>query len=231
MPILIVESDREVAEIWSQRLEREGFTAHTAGTLADGYHLTAVGGYDLIILASLLSDGAGNRLLKRLRDLQNEVPVLAVSARCDLDAKAEAFGAGCDDFLCKPFALPELVMRVKALLRRSPLVQGYLIRLADLEIDRLNRRVRRAQRLIGLSPKQFSLLEQLAINRGRILSRSTIIAQVWGLAFEGEKNIVDVYIRQLRLKIDEGSGPSLIRTIRNSGYSIGIEGSIVASGQ
>jgi len=224
MPILIIDGHLKLTEIVLQSLQREGLAVDVAGTLQGGSRLVASRPYDLIILEMKLPDGLGTTLLKQLRDLGDEVPILIISALCDLQAKIDAFGAGADDYVCKPFELAELSLRVKAILSRSPTLRGHVIKLADLQIDRIKRRVRRAGGLIRLSPTEFSLLEHLAINHGQILSRATIVDRVWGKAFKGKKNIVDVYIRQLRLKIDENFEPKLIQTIRGSGYSIGVEG-------
>jgi two-component system copper resistance phosphate regulon response regulator CusR len=223
MPILIVDGQQKLAEIVTQSLRREGLLVDVAATLQGGSRLATSGGYDLIILDMELPDGLGITLLKQLRDLGNEVPVLILSALSDLKAKTQGFTAGADDYVCKPFELTELSLRVKALLRRSPTLRGHIIKLADLQIDRMNRHVRRGGGLIRLSPKEFSLLEHLAVNHGQILSRAIIVDRVWGKAFKGKKNIVDVYVRQLRLKIDENFEPKLIQTARGKGYSIGIE--------
>jgi two-component system copper resistance phosphate regulon response regulator CusR len=223
MHILIVEDERKLAEIISRSLKGEGFAVDIAETLAEGFHFAATGYYDLIILDLLLPDGLGTTFLKRLRGLRDHVPVLILTARVDLDSKLENFEAGADDYLPKPFALPELMMRVKALLRRSPAIRENVIKLADLELDRVNRQVRRGGRRIEVSPKEYSLLEYLLLNQGRVLSRSMIIDRVWDQSFEGFTNVVDVYVRQLRLKIDEGFEPKLIRTIRGLGYSIDVD--------
>jgi two-component system copper resistance phosphate regulon response regulator CusR len=224
MRILIVEDEQKLAEIILRSLQGEGFGVDIAGTVTDGLHLATSGLYDLIILDLLLPDGSGTSLLRHLRDLRNQVPVLILTARSELDSKVENFEAGADDYLTKPFALPELLMRVRALLRRAPTLLDSVIKLGDLEVDRVNRQVRRAGRRIEVSPKEYSLLEYLLLNQGRVLSRSMIIDRVWDQSFEGLTNIVDVYVRQLRLKIDENFEPKLIRTIRGLGYSIDIEG-------
>ncbi len=223
MRILIVEDEQKLAEIILRSLQGEGFAGDIAGTIADGLHLATSGHYDLIILDLLLPDGLGTSLLQHLRELRNQVPVLILTARGDIDAKAKSFAAGADDYLSKPFALPELLMRVRALLRRSPAMRDNLIKVADLEVDRDNHQVRRAGRRIEVSPKEYSLLEYLILNQGRVLSRSMIIDRVWDQSFDGVTNIVDVYVRQLRLKIDENFEPKLIRTVRGLGYSIDIE--------
>jgi DNA-binding response OmpR family regulator len=223
MPILIVDSQLEFAELMSHCLRREGLSVNVAETLQMGSQLAVSCGYDLIILNMELLDGAGTVLLLQLRDRGDDVPVLIVSPRSDLDAKAIGFGAGADDYMCMPFELAELSMRVKALLRRSPTLRGHLIKLADLHISRIDRRVWRAGGLVRLSPREFSLLEQLAINRDQIMSRELLVDLVWGRAFKGKSNIVDVCVRQLRRKIDRNFEPKLIHTARGVGYSIGLE--------
>ena len=220
MRILIVEDEQKLAEILLRSLRGEGFTVDVAATAEDGYHLATTDNYDLLILDLLLPDESGTDLLRRLRQQHHKVPVLVLTARGELETKVENFEAGADDYLTKPFALPELMVRVRALLRRGPAVRDATLKLADLELDRLTRQVRRAGKRIELSPKEYSLLEYLLLNPGRVLSRSMIIDRVWDQSFEGFTNIVDVYVRQLRRKIDEGYEPRLIRTVRGLGYAI-----------
>ncbi len=220
MRILIIEDEQKLAEILLRSLRGEGFTVDVAMTVEDGFHLAADDHYDLVILDLLLPDGSGTEVLRRLRQNHHKVPVLVLTARGDLETKVENFDAGADDYLTKPFALPELLVRVRALMRRGPAIKETVLKLADLEIDRLSRQVRRAGRRVELSPKEYSLLEYFMLNTGRVLSRSMIIDRVWDQSFEGFTNIVDVYVRQLRRKIDEGFDPKLIRTVRGLGYSI-----------
>jgi DNA-binding response OmpR family regulator len=220
MRILIIEDEQKLAEILLRSLRGEGFTVDNAPTADDGFHLAASDNYDLVILDLLLPDGSGTELLRRLREGRHKVPVLVLTARGELETKVENFEAGADDYLTKPFALPELLVRARALMRRGPAVQETILKLADLELDRLTRQVRRSGRRIELSPKEYSLLEYFLLNPGRVLSRSMIIDRVWDQSFEGFTNIVDVYVRQLRRKIDEGFDVRLIRTVRGLGYSI-----------
>jgi two-component system copper resistance phosphate regulon response regulator CusR len=220
MRLLIVEDEQKLAEILLRSLRGEGFTVDVAATAEDGLDLATTDHYDLVILDLLLPDGSGTDLLRRLRRDHHKVPVLVLTARGDLETKVENFDAGADDYLTKPFALPELLVRVRALLRRGPALKEAVLKLADLEVDRLTRQVRRAGRRIELSPKEYSLLEYFLLNSGRVLSRSMIVDRVWDQSFEGFTNIVDVYVRQLRRKIDEGFEPKLIRTVRGLGYSI-----------
>jgi DNA-binding response OmpR family regulator len=220
MRILVVEDEQKLAEILTRSLRGEGFTVDVTETADDAFHWAIEDHYDLVILDLLLPDGSGTDVLRRLRQQQHKVPVLVLTARGDIDSKVENFEAGADDYLTKPFALPELLVRVRALMRRGPAVKETVLKLADLEVDRLSRQVRRAGHRIELSPKEYSLLEYFLLNTGRVLSRSMIIDRVWDQSFEGFTNIVDVYVRQLRRKIDEGFEPKLIRTVRGIGYSI-----------
>jgi two-component system copper resistance phosphate regulon response regulator CusR len=223
MRILVVEDERKLAEILLRALRGEGFTVDVAATAEEAYLFAESDHYDLIMLDLLLPDGSGTDLLRRLRQRNHKVPVLILTARSELEIKVENFDAGADDYLTKPFALPELLVRVRALLRRGPVLKESVLKLADLELNRLTRQVRRAGRRVELSPKEYSLLEYLLLNPGRVVSRSMIIDRVWDQSFEGFTNIVDVYVRQLRKKIDEGFGPKLIRTVRGLGYSIDAE--------
>jgi two-component system copper resistance phosphate regulon response regulator CusR len=157
-------------------------------------------------------------LLTRLRKVNSEVPILILTARDAVSDKIANFEAGGDDYLTKPFAFAELVVRVKALLRRGPTKRSNTIRIADLEIDCVHHQVRRNGAGIKLTSKEYSLLEYMAANAGRVLSRSMIVDHVWDQSFEGLTNIVDVYVRQLRTKIDEPFGQQLIRTVRGQGY-------------
>jgi two-component system copper resistance phosphate regulon response regulator CusR len=220
MHILVVEDEVKMAEIMARGLKAEGYAVTTAQSARAGLELARSDRCDLIILDLLLPDSPGTELLRKLRQQQRSVPVLVVTARGELEVKAENFDAGADDYLTKPFAFAELVMRVKALLRRSPTAINSTLKIADLEVDRLSHRVTRAGRRIELSPKEYSLLEYLVLNPNRVLSRTMIMDRVWDQSFEGLTNIVDVYVRQVRRKIDEGFEPKLIRTVRGIGYAI-----------
>jgi DNA-binding response OmpR family regulator len=220
MHILVVEDEVKMAEIIARGLKAEGYVVTTAGTARAGLDFARLDHVDLVILDLLLPDFSGTALLRELRQQSRNVPVLVVTARSELETKAENFSAGADDYLTKPFAFAELVMRVKALLRRSPTPVNDVVRVADLELNRLSRRVQRGSKRIDLSPKEYSLLEYLILNPNRVLSRSMIMDHVWDQSFEGMTNIVDVYVRQVRRKIDDGFEPKLIRTVRGMGYAI-----------
>lgn len=224
MRVLIIEDEEKVASIVSRGLSYEGLAVDVATTVEQAMELGIAFPYDLVILDLLLPDGSGTTVLRYLRKQRVDAPVLVLTARDKLDEKIANFDAGADDYLTKPFSLAELTVRVRALLRRSSAIKETTLKTADLELDRVSRRVRRGGRTIDLSPKEFALLEHLMLNAGRVLSRSMIIESIWDQTFEGLTNIVDVYVRQLRRKIDDGSELKLIRTVRGFGYSINADG-------
>jgi DNA-binding response OmpR family regulator len=226
MHILVVEDEERMAEIIARGLRAEGYLVDTAPTVRAGLGYIAAGLIDLVVLDLLLPHAPGTDLLRALRQQKKSIPVLILTARSELEVKAENFDAGADDYLTKPFAFAELVMRIRALLRRAPVTANDTLKIADLEIDRLGRRVHRAGKRIELSPKEFSLLEYFALNPNRVLSRTMIMDRVWDQSFEGLTNIVDVYVRQVRRKIDDGFEPKLIRTIRGIGYAIDPKGEL-----
>jgi two-component system copper resistance phosphate regulon response regulator CusR len=162
--------------------------------------------------------------LGRLRRQGRTGAVLVLTARDATPDKVQAFEAGADDYLTKPFAFEELLVRVKALLRRPPANRTHVLRVADLEVDRLTQQVRRGGKKIELTSKEYSLLEYLAAHSGRVLSRTMIIEHVWDESFEGLTNIVDVYVRHLRQKVDEPYEQKLIRTVRGVGYCLSENG-------
>lgn len=220
MRILVVEDEAKLLNILLRCLKGEGLTADGVGSAEEAFEYIKSFHYDLVILDLLLPDSPGTSLLRRIRNERHAMPVLILTARSDIDSKAEGFSAGADDYLTKPFSLAELSMRVQALLRRAPAIQETMLKFANLEINRLTRLVRRAGKRIELSPTEFALLEYLMLHAGRALSRSMIVERVWDQSFEGMTNIVDVYIGHLRRKIDEGHEPKLIRTVRGRGYSL-----------
>jgi len=218
MRILVIEDDEKVARAVCTGLEAESFAVDRASDGLDGLDMARLGPYDLVILDLMLPGLSGTEVLKRLRQINSDLPILILTARDAVADKIANFEAGADDYLTKPFAFAELVVRVKALLRRGTTNRANVIRIADLEIDCVQHQVRRNGDGIKLTSKEYSLLEYLAANAGRVLSRSMIVDHVWDQSFEGLTNIVDVYVRQLRTKVDEPYKEQLIRTVRGHGY-------------
>jgi len=224
MRILIVEDEEKLADIIARSLKAEGFAVDVAGDGAQGLELAIAYAYDVIILDIMLPRLSGTEVLEAIRQKNRQVPILMLTARDAVADKVKHLSAGADDYLTKPFAFLELLVRVRALLRRAPVQQrADTITVADMEIDRLSRQVKRAGRRIDLSAKEYALMEYLALNAGRVLSRNMIIEHVWDQSFEGLTNIVDVYIRQLRGKIDDGYDLKLIKTMRGAGYVLNDE--------
>jgi two-component system copper resistance phosphate regulon response regulator CusR len=223
MRLLLVEDEKKVADFVARGLRAERFAVDVAFDGLSGWDLASCVDYDLIILDLMLPGLDGTELLRRLRQKGKNAAVLVLTARDATADKVTNFEAGADDYLAKPFAFAELLVRVKALLRRPPAGRVPVVRVGDLEIDRLTQQVRRAGKRIELTAKEYGLLEYLAANAGRVLSRTMIVEHVWDESFEGLTNIVDVYVRHLRSKIDDPFSTRLIHTVRGVGYSLGDE--------
>ena len=220
MRLLLVEDERKVSDLVARALRAESYAVDVAEDGQRGWELAQSYQYDLIILDLMLPQLPGEELLRRIRRTNPNVPILVLTARAATQDKVNNFEAGADDYLTKPFAFAELVMRVKALLRRGPITRSSVLRVGDLEVDRFTQQVRRAGRRIELTPKEYALLEYLAANPGRVFSRTMIIEHVWDQSFEGLTNIVDVYVRHLRSKVDDPFPVKLIRTVRGVGYGL-----------
>jgi len=221
MRMLLVEDEKKLSELVARALRQESYAVDVADDGTRGWELVQVYDYDLIILDLMLPGLPGQELLRRIRRRSHQVPILILTARDATEEKVQNFEAGADDYLTKPFAFAELIMRVKALLRRGPVPRSSVLRVEDLEVDRLTQQVRRAGRRIELTPKEYALLEYLASSPGRVFSRTMIIEHVWDQSFEGLTNIVDVYVRHLRSKVDDPFPVKLIRTVRGVGYGLG----------
>ena len=220
MRLLLIEDERKVAEIVARGLRAESYAVDIATDGERGLEMASTADYDVIILDLMLPRMNGTEVLRKLRKAGGKAAVLILTARDATIDKVENFEAGADDYLTKPFAFAELLVRVKALLRRPPANRDHVLRIADLEVDRLTQQVRRAGKRVELTSKEYALLEYLAANSGRVLSRTMIMEHVWDESFEGLTNIVDVYVRHLREKVDEPHAKKLLRTVRGAGYCL-----------
>ncbi len=223
MRILLIEDEKKVADIIVRGLKAERFAVDVAHDGSGGWELSSAYEYDLVILDLMLPGLSGGHILQKIRSKNQQVPILVLTACDGMTDKVKSFEAGADDYLTKPFAFAELLLRIKALLRRGPVNRSSVMRVADLEIDRLTQNVRRGGKKIELTSKEYALLEYLATNPGRVFSRTMIIEHVWDQSFQGLTNIVDVYVRHLREKLDDPYQIKLLRTVRGVGYSLNDE--------
>ena len=220
MRILLIEDEPKVSALVKRGLVAERYAVDVSGDGREGLELVESYPYDLILLDLMLPSLSGVEVLQRIRRTNEFVPILVLTARDSVDDKVKLFEIGADDYLTKPFAFAELLVRVKALLRRGPVNRSSTLRIGALELDRLTQQVKHHGKRIELTAKEYSLLEYLMQNPDRVLSRNMIIEHVWDQSFDGITNIVDVYVRHLRSKIDEGGEPKMIRTVRGTGYMI-----------
>ncbi|MBV1796396.1 response regulator transcription factor [Siccirubricoccus sp. G192] len=226
--ILLVEDDPRIADFVQRGLEAEGHLVEVASDVPDGLARALAADHDLLVLDRMLPSGDGLGLCRALRGRGLTTPVLLLTARNALSDKIEGLrGGGADDYLTKPFAFDELVARVEALVRRGRIAAGPgpepALRVGDLELDPRTRRARRGGREIELTAKEFALLEFLMLSKGQAVSRSRLLANVWGYGFDPGTKVVDVYIRYLRQKLDEGEAMPLIHTMRGFGYRLAAE--------
>ena len=220
MKILIVEDEPKTGEYLRQGLNEAGFVADLAANGSDGLHLALHGEYDLVILDVMLPELDGWQVLASLRRRGLEMPVLFLTARDQVEDRVKGLELGADDYLVKPFSFAELLARVRSILRRgrSGGLDSNVLRAADLELDLLRRRVTRGGKRIDLTAKEFGLLELLMRRQGEVLPRSLIASQVWDMNFDSDTNVIEVAMRRLRLKVDDGQSVKLIQTVRGMGY-------------
>lgn len=220
MRLLVIEDEDKVSALVKRGLTAERYAVDVIADGRSALEYTEAYPYDLILLDLMLPGLPGIEVLQRIRRRNEFVPVLVLTARDSVDDKVKLFELGADDYLTKPFAFAELLVRVKALLRRGPINRSSTLRIGDLELDRLTQQVKRGRKRVELTAKEYALLEYLMQNPDRVLSRNMIIEHVWDQSFDGVTNIVDVYVRHLRSKIDVETGAKLIRTVRGTGYMI-----------
>lgn len=223
MRALIVEDDPELAALLREGLREHRIDPTVASDFATGREQALVGDYDVIILDVRLPGGTGYQLCADLRSRNIHVPVLMLTALDAVDDRVRGLGVGADDYLTKPFAFRELVARLQALTRRrAQALTPSTVRVADLEVDLASRHVRRGGRPIVLTAKEFALLEFLLRHQNQVVDRSAITAHVWDNNHDPFANVLDVLVRRLRSKIDDGHEPKLISTVRGAGYRLGI---------
>jgi DNA-binding response OmpR family regulator len=222
MRVLVIEDEQKINRTVCQALREEAYAVDAAFDGEQGEEMALVNTYDLIVLDLMLPKKNGLALCKGLREQGVVTPILMLTARDSLEDRVEGLDSGADDYVVKPFFMDELLARVRALLRRDTSVKTSKLQLADLLVDTSSHRVWRAGSPIELTSKEYAMLEYFIRNPDQVLTRTMISEHVWDDEFDSLSNIIDVYIRRLRRKVDEGYQPRLLHTIRGSGYLLGI---------
>ncbi len=220
MRILVVEDERELADVLKRGLEEHGYAVDLAFDGDDGLALAEMEPYDLVVLDVMLPGRDGFDVCRRLRAQGRNMPVLMLTARDAVDDRVTGLDSGADDYLTKPFAFQQLLARVRALLRRQSVSRDPLLRAGDLEINTVTHEVHRGGRPIELTSKEYAILEYFARSPNRVLTRNQIAEHVWDFDFVAMSNVVDVYVRYLRRKLDDDHEPRLLHTIRGTGYQL-----------
>ena len=222
MRILVVEDEPVAAAVLAKGLREHSYAVDVAGDGDAAFEQASINDYDLLVLDVMLPGMSGHELCGRLRDEGVATPVLMLTARGEPDQRVEGLDAGADDYLSKPYHFPELLARVRALLRRGPALASPVIAIDDLAVDIQARTVERAGKRIQPTTKEYGLLEYLARRRGEIAGRGDIAEHVWGDSFDPMSNLIEVYVQRLRRKIDDGHAVKLIHTRRGSGYMLDV---------
>ena len=220
MKILVIEDDIKLAEILKQGLEENGFAVDLSHDGVEGLQLAKILFYDGVLLDIMLPGKDGFAILDELRARGRDVPVLMITALGEVEDRIKGLNIGADDYITKPFDFSELVARLRSVIRRSGVKPSPLIEIDDLTINTTSRSVMRAGRKIKLSATEYGLLEYLALNKGRVVSRTELAERLYETEMSHESNVIDVYISYLRNKVDRGFGKRIIRTIRGVGYTL-----------
>lgn len=220
MKILVVEDDRRLSSLIKRGLEEHAFVVDLCHDGEEGLYLAETSPYDAIVLDVMMPEMDGFTMLRKLREQSNEVPVIMLTARGEVENRIKGLNSGADDYLAKPFDFMELVARLTAVIRRSKGQPASMLCIADLGLDLNAKSVMRGGVDIPLSAKEYAILEYLALNRNRVISRTELSEHVYDMNFDLDSNIIDVYINRLRKKIDKGHDLSLIQTKRGEGYML-----------
>jgi len=218
MRILIAEDEKSLNRIIAKQLKASGYSVDCAFNGEEAYDLISITDYDAAIFDVMMPKIDGFSLLRKIRNEGNNLAVLFLTARDSIEDRVEGLDIGADDYLVKPFAFEELLARIRVLIRKNSVSNSNVITVADLTVDISSRKVTRGDKDISLSAKEYELLQYLAVNNGIVLSREKIEDHIWNYDYEGGTNVVDVYIRYLRKKIDEDHDKKLIHTVRGMGY-------------
>ncbi len=218
MKILVVEDDPKIRSFIRRGLKEQGFVVEVCADGDQGLSHATGAAYDAIVLDVMLPGRDGLSILRHLREHKNAVPVILLTARGSLAERVEGLDLGADDYLTKPFYMEELIARLHAVVRRTSGEPSSVLQAADLLVDLISREVKRADHDLELTAREFNLLQLLMRSPGRVLTRTQILEHVWGYDFDPQTNVVDVYIRRVRRKIDQGDSASLIETVRGVGY-------------
>jgi two-component system, OmpR family, response regulator len=220
MRVLLIEDDRKIASFVRKGLKEQGFVVDSIEDGDEGHFFATTQAYDVIVLDIMLPGRDGLSILRSLRELKNTVPVILLTARSALNERLEGLNFGADDYLCKPFFVEELVARIHAVTRRATGETLNLLQCDDLVVNLISREVRIGEDSIDLTVREFSLIELLLRSPDRVFTRTQIMEHVWGYDFDPQTNVVDVYIRRLRNKINAVPGARFIETIRGVGYRL-----------
>jgi DNA-binding response OmpR family regulator len=218
MRLLVVEDEHTLARHLQRGLQEAAWTVDLADSVADAWRLMLLNPYDLIVLDLGLPGDDGSELLRRLRERGMTTPVLILTARGSVEDRVAGLNAGADDYLAKPFAFPELVARIHALLRRTPGGQSLTLQVGDLQLDVIRRQAQRAGRRIELTAREFNVLEYLMRHAGEVVTRTMLAEHVWGDHYDSLSNLIEVFINRLRRKIEVGGSARLLHTVRGAGY-------------
>jgi len=218
MKILIIEDEKKMAAILKQGLEEHAFVVDLAYDGEEGLYVAETYPYDAVLLDIMLPVMDGLTVLGKLRSKRSDLPVLLITARGEIEDRIRGLNIGADDYITKPFDFSELLARLKSVIRRSKGKPSPLITIDDLVIDTNSRTVRRAGREISLSATEYNLLEHLALNKGRVISRTELTEHIYDTEFDRDSNVIDVYINHLRKKLDKGFERQIIHTMRGAGY-------------